>query len=51
MKAVQQNGLALQYVKNKTIDICLAAVKQNKYSLMYVTEEFYHECDIYLENN
>ena len=35
---VQKNGLALQYVKEKTPEICLAAVQQNSCAWEYVPE-------------
>ena len=37
--AVQQNGLALKYVKNQTEEICKLAVQQNVYALEYVKIE------------
>lgn len=37
LTAVKQNGMALKYVKEQTIEICLAAaVKKNSYALRYV---------------
>ena len=39
IKAVKENGYALQYVKEQTEDICLAAVKQNGFALQYVKEQ------------
>jgi hypothetical protein len=33
---VKQNGLALEYVKEQTPEICLEAVKQDGYALQYV---------------
>lgn len=38
--AVLQNGMALRYVINQTLDICLAAVAQNGAAFQYVKEEF-----------
>jgi hypothetical protein len=35
LAAVQQNGLALQYINNKTPELCLAAVQQNGLALQY----------------
>ncbi len=40
MAAVQQDGWALQYVKEQTPELCMAAVKQNGYALEYVRPEF-----------
>lgn len=37
--AVEQNGLALQYVGNQNVKICLTAVKQNGLALQYVSDE------------
>ncbi len=34
-----QNGRALQFVKEQTKEICLAAVNQSGYSLIYVIDE------------
>ena len=36
IKAVKQDGLALQFVKNQTEQICLEAVKQNGRVLYFV---------------
>jgi hypothetical protein len=36
MAAVKQYGLSLYYVKNKSDEICLAAVKNNPYAIKYV---------------
>ena len=40
MKAVKQNGCALQYVPERLKDkeICLEAVKKNRYALQFVPE-------------
>lgn len=35
MDGVSQNGLALQFVKNQTIEICLCAVRQNSSSYQF----------------
>ena len=37
--AVKQNGWALQYVKNQTLELCTMAVKQNGWALQYVKIE------------
>jgi hypothetical protein len=37
--AVQQNGFALQFVRNQTAEICEAAVSQNGYAILYVKPE------------
>lgn len=41
LTAVKQNGLALQYVPNiqdQTLEICMAAVNQNKFSINYIID-------------
>jgi hypothetical protein len=39
LEAVKQNGLALQFVDNKTLEICLEAVKQNGLALYLVKNQ------------
>jgi len=39
LAAVSQNGYALEYVKNKTPEICLAAVNQNGLALQFVKNQ------------
>lgn len=41
LAAVRQNGLALQFVKHKTLKICEAAVEQNGWALRYVPQQTY----------
>ena len=36
LKAVEQDGDALQYVKDQTEPVCLKAVERNGYALRYV---------------
>jgi hypothetical protein len=38
LKAVEQNGYALQYVKDQTPEVCLKAVERNGYALRYVNK-------------
>ena len=38
IKAVNQDGDALQYVRDQTEAVCLAAVNQNGYALRYVRD-------------
>ena len=33
MEAVKKNGIALEYVKEQTSEICMEAVKQNGYGI------------------
>ena len=33
---MKQNGLAIQYVHNQTVDICFVALNQNIQSIKYV---------------
>jgi hypothetical protein len=44
--AVQQNGLALQYVKNQTDEICKLAVQQNSDALHYVKNQTDEICKL-----
>ena len=39
LEAVKQNGYALRWVKNQTIDICLEAVKQYGHALKWVKNQ------------
>jgi hypothetical protein len=39
LKAVEQNGYALRYVKDQTEAVCLKAVEQNGYALQYVKDQ------------
>ena len=39
MEMVRQDGMALQYVKEQTPEICMEAVKQNGWALEYVEEQ------------
>jgi len=39
LKAVEQNGYALQYVKDQTEAVCLKAVEQDGYALRYVKDQ------------
>ena len=39
LKAVSQNGFALQYVKDQTLEICLKAVSQDGRALQYVKNQ------------
>ena len=41
IKAVEQDGYALLYVKEQTEDICLKAVEQKGYALKYVNEQMF----------
>ena len=40
LQRVSENGLYLQFVKQQTLSICLAAVKQNSDAYKYVYPEF-----------
>jgi len=52
LKAVKENGWALQYVKNQTPEICLAAVKEDADALRYVkTVNCSYELKNYVLNN
>ena len=39
MAAVKQQGLALEYVKEQTPEICLEAVNQTPNAIMYVKDK------------
>lgn len=41
LKAVEQDGYALQYVQNQTPEICLKAVEQDGYALKYVNADMF----------
>ncbi|MDR1984220.1 MAG: DUF4116 domain-containing protein [Prevotellaceae bacterium] len=42
--AVKENGLALEFVKEQTPEICMEAVKQNGWALKYVKEQTPEMC-------
>jgi hypothetical protein len=44
IKAVEQDGMALQYIKNQTETICIKAVKHDGMALKYVKPCFYNLC-------
>jgi hypothetical protein len=44
LEAVKQNGYALRYVKEQTLEICLEAVKQDGDALQYVKEQTLEIC-------
>ena len=46
---VEENGMALQHVRDKTRDLCLAAVKENGVALLYVPKELRENYDICME--
>ena len=39
LKAVEQDGYALRYVKDQTEAVCLKAVEQDSYALQYVKDQ------------
>ena len=43
MQAVKQNGYALQYVKEQTLELCMQAVKQDGYALRYVNSNMFKQ--------
>ena len=51
MAAVQQNGLALFYVKEQTPELCMAAVQRNAYALLYVKEQTPELCAEAVKND
>ena len=44
LQKVQQNGCALQFVKEQTYELCLAAVQKNGWALKFVKEQTYELC-------
>ena len=38
---VKKDGEALKYIKNQTLEICIAAIIQNRNAIKYVKKEFY----------
>lgn len=51
LRAVEQNGLALQYIDDQSLIMCLAAVKQNGLALKYCKYKPNYICEKALENN
>ena len=51
LKAVEQYGYALKYVKEQDKDICLKAVEENGYALKYVKEQDKDICLKAVEEN
>ena len=49
--AVQQNGLALQYVSDQTDDMCKLAVQENGLALEFVNDKTFDICMIALQRN
>ena len=41
LKAVEQNGFDLKYVKEQTEAVCLKAVENNGYALQYVDKRIF----------
>ena len=49
MKAVEQNGYSLRYVKEQSEAVCMKAVEQNGDSLQYVKERrCFNECILFV---
>jgi len=44
LEKVRKDGLALQYVKNQTLEICLTAINQNGWALEYVKDQTKEIC-------
>lgn len=44
LRAVRADGMALEYIKNQTPEMCIAAVKQNPMALKFVKEQTYEIC-------
>lgn len=39
MEAVKQDGLALEYVETRTLELCAAAIRQDLEAFRFVKEE------------
>jgi hypothetical protein len=48
--AIKSEGLTLFYIKNKTPEICLAAVKQNPEAIKYINDEFKEYVGSHVDN-
>lgn len=44
LRAVKENGMILEYIKNPTEELCIEAVRQNGYALEYVREQTEEMC-------
>ena len=44
MKAVQVNGLVLQFIKNQTFELCYEAIRQDILALEFVQKQTYQLC-------
>ena len=51
LKAVEENGYALQYVQDQTEEICLKAMEQNGLALQYVLDQTEEICLKAMEQN
>ena len=51
LEAVKENGLALEYVENQTLEICLAAVNQNGCAIKYVEDQTLEICLVAINQN
>jgi len=51
LAAVKSYGMALRYVKNQTLEICLIAVKQNGMALEFVKNQTVEICNIAMKQS
>ena len=51
LERVQQSGYALEYVKQQTPELCLAAVQKDGYALEYVTQQTPEICLAAVQQN
>ena len=51
LNKVNQNGYVLQFVKEQTPEICMAAVKQYGQALRFVKEQTPKVCLVAVQNN
>ena len=51
LEMVKKDGMQLEFVKNQTPEICLAAVKQAGYAIQYVNEQTPEICMVAVQQN
>lgn len=51
LAAVQQNGLAIKFVKNQTKEVCEAAVNQNPFALQFIENQTNEICMMAVKKN
>ena len=51
LEMVKKDSMQLEFVKNQTPEICLAAVQQSAYALVYVKEQTPELCSVAIRQN